>query len=214
MPSTPPTWPRRGLYAITPDELDTDRLLERVAPVLDAGASVLQYRNKRADTALRRMQARALATLCNARGVPLIVNDDWRLAVEIDAAGAHLGGDDGDVHEARRTLGTGRILGVSCYDDLSRARSAVQAGADYIAFGAFHPSSTKPNARRADITLLHDSATLGVPRVAIGGITPRNAPALVDAGVELIAVIGGLFDAPDPRAAALAYLACFEDPAA
>ena len=207
----PPLWPRRGLYAITPDELDTSRLLARVAPVLDAGAAVLQYRNKPATAALRREQARALRELCSAYAVPLIVNDDCRLAAEIGADGAHLGGEDGDVREARHALGEAAILGVSCYDDLDRARRAADDGASYVAFGAFHPSGTKPTARRADASLLRDSADFGLPRVAIGGITPSNARALVDAGADLIAVIGGLFDAPDPHAAALAYLDSIKD---
>ena len=208
----PPLWPRRGLYAITPDELDTSRLIARVSPVLEAGASVLQYRNKSAGAALRRQQVRALKELCSAQGVPLIVNDDWRLAAEVDADGAHLGGDDGDVREARHALGAAMILGISCYDDLDRARRAADDGASYVAFGAFHPSATTPGARRGEVALLRDSAALGLPRVAIGGITPSNARALVDAGADLIAVIGGLFDARDPHAAALAYLDSIKDP--
>jgi len=153
---------------------------------------------------LRRRQARLLLPLCDAYSVPLIINDDWRLAGDIGAQGAHLGGDDGDVREARRALGDDAILGVSCYDDLQRAQRAAAEGASYIAFGAFHPSGTKPGARRADAALLRGSATLGLPRVAIGGITPSNARALIDAGADLVAVIGGRVDAADPRAAALA----------
>jgi thiamine-phosphate pyrophosphorylase len=212
MPLHPPLWPRRGLYANTPHEPDTSRLLARVEPVLDAGASQLQYPNKTAAAVLRRDQAGALLDLCRARGVPLIVNDDWALAADIGADGAHLGGGDGDMRAARRHLGDAAILGASCYDDLQLARRAADDGASYVAFGAFHPSGTKPGARRADIRLLHDSAALGLPRVAIGGITPSNAHALIDAGADLIAVVGGLFDADDSRAAALAYLACFKDP--
>jgi thiamine-phosphate pyrophosphorylase len=211
MPFHSTTWPRTGLYAITPDEPDTARLLARVEPVLAAGPALLQYRNKAAGASLRRQQARALLPLCDAYDVALIVNDDWRLAADIGAAGAHLGGGDGDVREVRRTLGDRTVLGVSCYDDLARARSAVDEGADYVAFGAFHPSGTKPAARRADIALLHGSAAFGLPRVAIGGITPANARPLVAAGADLIAVVGGLFDAADPHAAALAYIACFQD---
>jgi thiamine-phosphate pyrophosphorylase len=211
MPPASSLWPRRGLYAITPDDADTRRLLAHVEPVLRAGACVLQYRNKAADAAVRRAQALALSPLCAAHHVPLIINDDWRLAADVGAAGAHLGGDDGDVREARRVLGDDMILGVSCYDELQRARRAADDGADYIAFGAFHPSGTKPGARRADIGLLRDSAGFGLPRVAIGGITPTNAPALIHAGADLIAVIGGLFDADDPQAAAVAYLSCFKD---
>ncbi|GAB6197421.1 thiamine phosphate synthase [Lysobacter xanthus] len=212
--STPlPPWPRRGLYVLTPDEPDTARLLARVEPVLDAGPALLQYRNKPARPSLRRMQATALLALCRTYGVPLVVNDDWRLAGEIGAHGAHLGGDDGDLEEARRQLGDDAILGASCYDDVERARTAMRAGASYVAFGAFFPSTTKPGARRAGLHLLRDPSVAALPRVAIGGITPHNARGVIDAGADLVAVVGGVFDAPDPHAAALAYLACFKESA-
>lgn len=206
-------WPRRGLYAITPDEHDTPRLLARVARVLDGGASVVQYRNKVADDRLRHDQGAALLTLCRERGVPLIVNDDWRLAHAIGADGAHLGRDDGDIALARAALGVGAVLGVSCYNEESRAVAAAQAGADYVAFGAFFPSPTKPNAPRASRALLTATAQLPALRVAIGGITPDNAGALIAAGADLIAVISGVFDAPDPAAAARAYSRAFDCPA-
>ena len=205
-----PPRPPRGLYAITPDENDTARLLARVETVLAAGATWLQYRNKAADAALREAQARELLPLCRRRGVPLVVNDDWRLAAAIGADGAHLGEDDGELTAARAALGETAILGASCYDDLALARHAAAAGASYIAFGAFFPSPTKPNARRATPDLLHDSAPLGLPRVAIGGITPDNARPLVEAGADMLAVISGVFDAPDPATAVRAYLDCFD----
>ncbi len=204
-----PRWPRRGLYLITPDGADTDALAARVAPLL-AHAAWLQYRNKAADAALRREQARALLPLCRARGVPLIVNDDAALAADIGADGAHLGEDDGDIAAARALLGGDAILGVSCYDSLERAQRAAAAGADYVAFGAFFPSRTKAATRRAAPDLLRDSAALGLPRVAIGGITPDNAPALIAAGADLIAVVGGVFQAADPLAAARAYRNLFD----
>lgn len=204
--------PPRGLYALTPDDGDTLRLLARVETVLQAGATWLQYRNKAADDALREDQARRLLALCRRFEVPLIVNDDWRLAAAIGADGAHLGEDDGELASARATLPEGAILGASCYDDLSLARRAADAGASYIAFGAFFPSPTKPNARRATLDLLRDAAPLGLPRVAIGGITPDNARPLVDAGADLLAVISGVFDAADPAAAARAYRGCFDSP--
>ncbi|HEX7731319.1 MAG TPA: thiamine phosphate synthase, partial [Rhodanobacter sp.] len=116
--------------------------------------------------------------------------------------GVHLGRDDGDVAAARAVMGAGAIVGVSCYDSLERARTAAAAGADYIAFGAFFPSPTKPHAVRASPDLLRQSATLGLPRVAIGGITPDNAPSLVEAGADLLAVISAVFGAADVRAAA------------
>lgn len=206
-----PPWPRRGVYAITPDENDTARLLARVQPVLQAGAAWLQYRNKTADGSLREHQARQLLPLCRAWRVPLIVNDDWRLAAAIGADGAHLGEEDGELAAARAALPAGAILGASCYADLALARRAAAAGADYVAFGAFYPSPTKPHARRATPNLLRDAAQFGLLRVAIGGITPDNAPPLVQAGADLIAVISGVFDAPDPAATVRAYLSCFEE---
>jgi len=205
-----PPRPPRGLYAITPDETDTSRLLARVETVLAAGATWLQYRNKDADAALRETQARRLLPLCRRYGVPLIVNDDWLLAATIGADGAHLGEDDGELAAARNALGEAAIIGASCYDDLTLAHRAAASGASYIAFGAFFPSPTKPNARRATPDLLRDTASLGLPRVAIGGITPDNARPLVDAGADLLAVISGVFDAADPAAATRAYLATFD----
>ncbi|MFC3716672.1 thiamine phosphate synthase [Luteimonas soli] len=198
----------RGLYLLTPDENDTARLLARVRTVITQ-AALLQYRNKVADDALRREQATALLPLCREAGVPLVVNDDWRLATDIGADGAHLGEDDGALREARRALGRDAIVGASCYDDIARAEAAAAAGASYLAFGAFFPSPTKPAARRATPELLAASARFGLPRVAIGGITPDNARQLVAAGADMVAVISGVFDAPDPVAAARAYRACF-----
>ena len=209
-----PPRPPRGLYAITPDQIDTARLLERVETVLAAGATWLQYRNKAADAYLREAQARELLALCSRYGVPLIVNDDWRLAAAIGADGAHLGEDDGEIAAGRAALGESAILGASCYDDLALAGLAARAGATYVAFGAFFTSPTKPNARRATPELLRDSAALGLPRVAIGGLTPDNARPLVDAGADLLAVISGVFDVADPAAAVRAYLDCFDAPAA
>jgi thiamine-phosphate pyrophosphorylase len=204
---------RRGLYLITPDARDADELLARVRPLLPL-AACLQLRCKSMDAPALHAAGAQLRQHCQDAGVPFIVNDDARLAVALDADGVHLGEHDGGIAAARTLLGPGKLFGASCYDSLERARSAAAAGADYLAFGAFHPSPTKPNARRASLSLLCDSADLGLPRVAIGGITPDNARPLVAAGAELIAVISGVFDAPDPIRAARAYLSCFEDPAA
>jgi thiamine-phosphate pyrophosphorylase len=202
---------RSGLYLITPDDTDTDALLSRVQSVLPF-AACLQYRNKRADDDLRRTQASALAAACRDAGVPFIVNDDAHLARDVKADGVHLGEHDGAIADARALLGPGALIGLSCYDSLQRARDGVSAGADYIAFGAFFPSTTKPNARRATLDLLRDAAPLRTPRVAIGGITPDNARPLVAAGADLIAVVSGVFDAPDPVAAARACRALFASP--
>lgn len=200
---------QRGLYLVTPDEPDVDRLLARVAPLLPF-ASCLQLRNKVAETTTLRAMGQRLRAACIDAGVPLVINDDPALAAELGAEGVHLGEHDGGIANARAMLGEAAIIGVSCYDSLHRARDAAAAGADYVAFGAFFPSATKPSARRASTGLLRDSAALGIPRVAIGGITPENAPSLVAAGADLIAVIGGVFDAADPIAAARACSSLFE----
>jgi thiamine-phosphate pyrophosphorylase len=187
----------RGLYAITPEASDLER---KVRPALEGGIALLQYRNKRGN----RVQAAAIVRMARDYGVPVIINDDVELALELDAAGAHLGRDDGELRAARRRLGA-RLLGASCYDQLGRGQAAVQAGADYIAFGSVFPSPTKPQAVRAPLRLFGDAKALGVPLAAIGGITLENAPQLIAAGADLLAVITDLFDAPDIRARARAY---------
>ena len=199
---------KRGLYLITPDDPDPSQLFARTRPLL-AFASCLQLRNKAMDADALRVAGIALRSACKDAGVPLLINDDAALAAELGADGVHLGEHDGDIASARRLLRDDAIIGASCYDDIERARRLAAEGASYLAFGAFFPSPTKPKARRASLQLLRDSAHLGLPRVAIGGITPDNAPSLVDAGADLVAVISGVFDAPDPVAAARAYLSLF-----
>ena len=200
----------RGLYVVTPDEPDTDRLLALAEQVLAGKPALLQYRNKVADAALRRAQARALQQACRAAGVPFIVNDDLALALEIDADGAHLGRDDGPPAAARQALGAGRILGLTCYSDWSRATEGAEIGADYIAFGAMFPSTTKPNAPPAPFALITRARReLGLPVAAIGGITLANAAQVLAAGADLLAVVSDVFGAEDPAARAAAYRALF-----
>jgi thiamine-phosphate pyrophosphorylase len=197
----------KGLYAITPDIADTAALVRKVEQVLKAGVAMLQYRNKAISKDKRLLQARELAPLARGYGVPFIINDELDIALAVGANGVHLGKDDGDLAAARAQL-PGKILGASCYNDLDKARAAVRAGATYIAFGSVYPSSTKPDAVRAPLSLFgHD---LGVPRCAIGGITLENAPALIAAGASLLAVISDVFDAPDVGARAAAYRRLFQ----
>ncbi|MCU0805026.1 MAG: thiamine phosphate synthase [Burkholderiales bacterium] len=201
----------RGLYAITPDEPDTPALVAKVADALAGGIAALQYRNKPADAALRRAQAEALAPLCRARQVPFIVNDDLALALAVNADGLHLGGTDGDLAGARVRLAAGKLLGASCYDRFELAITAKAGGADYVAFGSAFASPTKPNAVHAPLALYARAhRELGIPVVAIGGITVDNAPALVAAGVDAVAVITDLFGARDIAARARAFTALFE----
>lgn len=190
-----------GLYAITPDTADSERLLSQAAaaaPHLD----ILQYRNKSEDAALRLEQAQALAALCRRHGVLFIVNDDVELAAQTGADGVHLGRDDAALSAARRRLGAGALIGASCYDSLELAQRSVAAGASYIAFGAVFPSATKPQAAQAPLSLFAAARTLGVPMVAIGGIAAGNAGQVLQAGADALAVVGGLFGQPDPAAAA------------
>jgi thiamine-phosphate pyrophosphorylase len=194
-----------GLYALTPDEPDTPALVAKVRAAIAGGAAAIQYRNKPADPVRRSEQVRALAALCHPAGVPLLVNDDIELALAADAAGLHLGRDDGDLAAARRRLGPGRVLGASCYDRLELAERAVAAGADYVAFGSMFASPTKPAAVRAPLALLGAARRFGVPVVAIGGITLDNAAAAIAAGADALAVITALFDAADIAARARAF---------
>ena len=192
-----------GVYAITSDTADTARLLAQVEAALAGGVAAVQYRDKSDDVARRHEQASELVALCRRFGVPLIVNDDLRLADLADADGVHLGRDDGSVREARIILGKGKFIGASCYQSLDLAQAAQAAGADYVAFGSFFASPTKPAAPRASLDLLRAAAALiRLPLVAIGGITLANAAPLIDAGADSLAVLSALFDAADIRASA------------
>ena len=191
---------RRGLYAITNGPRAD--LLEATALALEGGARMLQYRDLGRDGQRRHAEASALAALCRAHHVPLIIDHDIALAMEVGADGVHLGRDDDDPAAVREALGPQAIIGVSCYDSLSRAQAAARAGASYVSFGAFFPSSTKPLASLAPIDLLRQSAALGIARVAIGGITPDNGRPLVEAGADYLAAVASVLAATDVRAAA------------
>jgi thiamine-phosphate pyrophosphorylase len=190
----------RGLYAITPEGGASGELVDKVAAALEGGISLLQYRRKKRNVA----EAQDIVKLARSRGVPVIVNDDVALALEVGADGAHLGRDDGDIASARRRM-TGKILGVSCYNELALARSALEKGADYVAFGSVFSSPTKPSAVRAPLSLFAEGRSLGVPLAAIGGITLANARQVIDSGADLLAVISDLFDSPDIAARAAQY---------
>ena len=182
----------RGLYAVTPDEDDTARLAALVDAAIAGGAAAIQYRHKRAATSLQREQAIALARVCRGRAL-FIVNDDPGLAVGAGADGVHVGEDDAAIGSARTIVGPGALIGVSCYNDVARAERAVAQGADYVAFGSFHPSAIKPDARRAGVAQLVAARALGVPVIAIGGITAANARPLFVAGADAVAVISDVF---------------------
>jgi thiamine-phosphate pyrophosphorylase len=202
----------RGVYLLTRETSDTAALCAGIEAALRGGVRLLQYRDKSGDTGRQRQQTQALRDLTRRHGATFIVNDDVALAADCGADGVHLGEHDGAIRAARAVLGAGAIIGASCYNELRHAEAAVHAGADYIAFGAFFASGTKPAARRADVTLLHQSERFGVPRVAIGGLDAHNARPVIDAGAAAIAVLGAVWDAPDREAAAHALTALFPSP--
>jgi thiamine-phosphate pyrophosphorylase len=188
----------RGIYAVTPDTADTAALIAKVTAALRGGVRLVQYRNKSASVKLQRKQCAELLACVRAFDGTLIVNDNPDLAADADADGVHLGKDDDAVAHARSFLGADKLIGVSCYNDFDRAQRAEAAGANYVAFGSFFPSSTKPGAVRADIGLLQRArATLRVPVVAIGGIGRGNASALLEAGADALAIVRALFAAKD-----------------
>ncbi|MDD3518138.1 MAG: thiamine phosphate synthase [Chromatiales bacterium] len=202
----------RGLYAITDPQLTPlPSALERIEQSLRGGARLLQYRDKGDDHERRLREALSLRELCHRHGAQFIVNDDVRLAHESGADGVHLGRDDVDVATARGMLGADAIIGVSCYDRLELALAAAAGGADYVAFGSFYPSGTKPAAVRADPSLIAAfKRQADLPVCAIGGITPDNAPTLIAAGADMLAVIGGLFAQADVEMQASRITAAFD----
>ena len=190
----------RGLYAVTPDEADTDLLLAKVEAALQGGISMLQYRNKLADPKLQTQQARAILPLCRQYQVPFIINDSVKLCLTLDADGVHIGTEDGNLTEIRARMGQDKILGASCYDRFDLALAAQGAGVDYVAFGACFASSTKPNAPVANLSLFDQARTqLTIPAVAIGGITLTNAAQVIAAGADSLAVINAIFNATDVK---------------
>jgi thiamine-phosphate pyrophosphorylase len=198
----------RGLYFVTPER--SQGRLELVAAALRGGARIVQYRDKSAGAVGGRHEAGQILEQCRRANALCLINDDVELCAAIGADGVHLGEDDTAIPLARVRLGPDRIIGASCYNDLQRARDAAAAGADYVAFGSIYPSPTKPRARRADLDLLRAARReLGVPVCAIGGITPENAAPVVAAGADMIAVIQGIAEAPNPEAAARALQTLF-----
>jgi len=203
-------FPRRGLYAITRTEKRSkEQILSAVAATIKGGAVVIQYRDKR--NAVSDDLPRQLLVLCREQRIPLIINDDIQLAKRIGADGVHLGREDGRLAQARAALPESAIIGISCYNSLHRALQAECAGATYVAFGRFFASTTKPLAQPAELATLHKARQrLTVPVVAIGGILPENGGSLLQAGADLLAVIGGVFD-DEPERAAREYRQLFDN---
>ncbi len=194
----------KGLYVLTDENLISESDLNHcVEQAIIGGASVVQYRNKKTPYQAKVAQAESLLQICNLHSVPLIINDDIGLCADIGADGVHLGQSDGDISDAREHLGSEAIIGITCHNSIKLALDAQEAGADYVAFGRFFPSNTKPDAQPAQLAILEQaSKMLEIPSVAIGGITKDNAAKLIEAGASSIAVAGSVFSDPDPKAQA------------
>lgn len=199
-----------GLYAIADTgTVGDDELYEKVKQALAGGCRVLQYRDKSGNEERRLRQATELQRLCQQAGAVFIINDDAELANTVNADGVHCGRNDATVRETKADY-PGLMIGVSCYNSLSLAVQAMNDGADYVAFGSFFSSKTKPQAGAADLEILQQARTnLDLPIVAIGGIVAENAEILISSGASAVAVIGGVFLAPDPLASSRKITALF-----
>jgi thiamine-phosphate pyrophosphorylase len=200
----------KGLYLVTPDWADTDRLLDVTGQALQAGAALVQYRNKTAATDLRQEQAAALLALCRRHGRPMIVNDHLGLCEQLDADGVHVGGTDAPVAAVRTALGPDKIVGASCYGQFALAQAAQDAGASYVAFGGFYPSKVKVYEVSTRPAIVAEAkARLRVPVVVIGGMTAENARPLAALGADMVAAISSVYLAPDAYAAAKEFANLF-----
>jgi thiamine-phosphate pyrophosphorylase len=200
----------KGLYIVTPDWDDTQKLVEVTELALRGGAALVQYRHKNAGPALRREQAERLLALCRRYQRPFIVNDHVDLCVALDADGVHVGGTDDSIAQVRAALGPGKLVGASCYGSLQLARDAYQAGASYVAFGGFYPSRVKKYSVTTSVEIITQSkAEVPLPSVVIGGMTQQNSASLVAAGADMVAVISSVYMAADPKAAAGEFACLF-----
>ncbi|WP_323144622.1 thiamine phosphate synthase [Massilia phyllosphaerae] len=200
----------RGLYLVTPDWDDTDRLLEATRRALEGGAALVQYRHKTASDPLRAEQAGALLALCRRHERPLVINDHLDLCLRLDADGVHVGGTDVSVPQVRAALGRDRIVGASCYGQFALAEAAQAAGASYVAFGGFYPSRVKVyDVSTPPDIVARAKAALRVPVVVIGGMTVENTRPLVGRGADMVAAISSVYGAEEPYEAARTFAELF-----
>lgn len=198
-----------GLYLVTPDWDDTARLATAVDAALAGGAAAVQYRHKHAAPALALQQARELLALCRRHGRPLVINDSVELMLAAGADGVHLGRDDEHPRVVRERIGSGRYVGVSCYDDFERAMMLAPF-ADQVAFGSVFLSQVKPGAVRAPLELFGRARAQGLSPIAIGGIDGSNAATVIAAGADALAVITAVFGAADITDAARRLSSLFD----
>lgn len=195
---------------ITPETTNTDELIDKTHQALMGGARLVQYRNKSTDRRLQEKQAKLLLQLCKHSFIPLIINDHLDLALEIDADGLHVGRGDEPIGEARKRLGSNKILGASCYNDLGRALHAERQGADYVAFGALFPSQTKPDTVPVTDDFIRNARKqINIPIVGIGGIKPHNASSAIHNGCDAIAVCHSVYTAKSVKTEVMQFTQLF-----
>lgn len=200
-----------GLYAITDPNLMGEDIMTKAGQAISGGINILQYRNKAASYTQQKKEAHQLASLCYEQDVLFIINDNVELALEVNADGVHIGQQDGDIDAARKQLGAGKIIGVTCNNKIENAIIAQQQGADYVAFGRFFKSSTKPTAPQADVSMLEEiRASITLPVVAIGGVTHANASELLKYDIDMLAVIESLFGQKDIGQSARRFVDIFK----
>ena len=190
-------------------------LIEKAEQAILGGINILQYRNKTASIEQQEQEASTLARLCNERDVIFIINDNVELAIKVNADGIHLGQKDTHIQQARKLLGENKIIGVTCNNQIEFAQAAQQQGADYVAFGRFFNSLTKPSAPHAELSLLSEARKkITVPIVAIGGITHESAALLLNEGADMLAVIQGIFGQADILNATRQFVEIIDSPKA
>ena len=203
-------WALRGLYIVTPDWDDTDKLVNATAQAIEGGATLVQYRHKTADAVLRKQQATALLQVCRQHQVPFIINDYVDLCLELDADGIHVGGTDASVAAVRAQVGADKIVGASCYGTLQLGHDAWQAGASYVAFGGFYPSRVKKYEFKTEPAIVAESKRESpVPVVVIGGMTQDNCLPLIAQGCDMVAAISSVYMTQDVKGAAEQFAALF-----
>ena len=202
-----------GLYAITDPELMGVDLIKKAEQAVLGGIKILQYRNKTAPLKQQEQEASILARLCNEHDVTFIINDNVELAIKVSADGVHLGQKDTHLQQARKLLGENKIIGVTCNNQVELAQEAQAQGADYVAFGRFFNSLTKPSAPHAEVSLLSEARKrFTIPIVAIGGITHESAPLLLNEGADMLAVIQGIFGQADILKATRQFVEIIDSP--
>lgn len=203
----------KGLYAITDPELMGEDLIPKTQQAILGGINILQYRNKTATPEQQEQEAATLARLCKKHNVIFIINDNIDLSIKVNADGVHLGQKDTNIQQAREQLGESKIIGITCNNQIEFAQAAQQQGADYVAFGRFFDSSTKPIAPQAEISILNAAHKLiTIPIVAIGGITHDTASLLLNEGADMLAVIQGIFGQTDITKAARQFVDIIDSP--